>query len=99
MDFNIYTSDATFKVHLMFSIVGGFILIFSLFSLFIKERLFLSEAFVSVLLGIIVGPYVLNFLDPKDWFGHPMGTFTFEFSRIVMAIQVMAAGVSLPRYF
>ncbi|KAF9322876.1 hypothetical protein BG006_001983, partial [Podila minutissima] len=52
---------------------------------------------VSTAFGIIIGPYAIGIFDPLGW-GH-FDTVTLEFTRIVIAVQVMAAGVSLPRAY
>ncbi|KAI9296630.1 hypothetical protein K502DRAFT_314157 [Neoconidiobolus thromboides FSU 785] len=83
--------------HIIPALIGGFILFFGLISLVVKEKLFLSEALVAFVFGIIVGPKALNFFDPLSWPEHQ--TVTLEFSRIVIAIQVMAAGVYLPKKY
>ncbi|KAJ1765457.1 hypothetical protein LPJ74_006338 [Coemansia sp. RSA 1843] len=74
--------------------LGGFICIYGLVSGFVKERLFLSEALVAMLFGIIIGPQVINVVDPRDFVDTEK--FTLEFARYVIAIQVMAAGITLP---
>ncbi|KAJ2396855.1 hypothetical protein GGI23_003746, partial [Coemansia sp. RSA 2559] len=74
--------------------LGGFICIYGLVSGFVKERLFLSEALVAMVFGIIIGPQVINVVDPRDFVN--IETFTLEFARYVIAIQVMAAGITLP---
>ncbi|KAJ2713027.1 hypothetical protein H4R19_002453, partial [Coemansia spiralis] len=74
--------------------LGGFICIYGLVSGFVKERLFLSEALVAMTFGIIVGPRAINVVDPRS-FGN-IDPFTREFARYVIAIQVMAAGITLP---
>jgi len=50
---------------------------------------------VSTVFGIIIGPYVIGIFDPAGW--KDFDLVTLEFTRIVIAVQVMAAGVSLPR--
>lgn len=74
---------------------SGFILIFHLFSCLIKERLYLSESLVSMLVGIAFGPVGLRWikLGPRMEFW----LMFYQLSRIVIAFQVMAASVSLSR--
>ncbi|KAJ2158372.1 hypothetical protein GGF46_003820 [Coemansia sp. RSA 552] len=74
--------------------LGGFICIYGLISGFVKERLFLSEALVAMTFGIILGPKVINIVDPREFLDTEK--FTLEFARYVIAIQVMAAGITLP---
>ncbi|KAF9916604.1 hypothetical protein BX616_003351 [Lobosporangium transversale] len=83
--------------HIAYALLGCFIIFFGLVSLFVKEKLFISEAFVSTAFGIIIGPYAIGIFDPVGWKGYD--TVTLEFTRIVIAVQVMAAGVSLPRSY
>ncbi|KFH69994.1 hypothetical protein MVEG_04797 [Podila verticillata NRRL 6337] len=83
--------------HVAYALLGCFIIFFGLVSLFVKEKLFISEAFVSTAFGIIIGPYALSIFDPSGW--EDFDTVTLELTRIVIAVQVMAAGVSLPRAY
>ncbi|KAG0244610.1 Sodium/hydrogen exchanger family-domain-containing protein [Mortierella sp. GBAus27b] len=83
--------------HVAYALLGCFIIVFGLVSLFVKEKMFISEAFVSTAFGIIIGPYALGIFDPMSWENYD--TVTLEFTRIVIAVQVMAAGVSLPRSY
>ncbi|KAJ2259693.1 hypothetical protein GGI01_003480 [Coemansia sp. RSA 376] len=79
------------------ALLGGFICIYGLVSGFVKERLFLSEALVAMLFGIVIGPQAINLVDPRDFVD--TGKFTLEFARYVIAIQVMAAGITLPHRY
>ncbi|TPX30343.1 hypothetical protein SmJEL517_g06074 [Synchytrium microbalum] len=84
-------------VYVMYSILGGFVISFGLVSLVVKDRLFLSDALVATILGIIIGPICLNIFNPEALFGKDsLDGVTLELSRVVIGIQVMAAGVSLP---
>ncbi|OZJ04622.1 hypothetical protein BZG36_02041 [Bifiguratus adelaidae] len=76
--------------------MGGFIILFGLISLFVKERLYLSEAFVATLVGVAFGPVAANLLHTSDLNDETLSYLTEEFARIVIAIQVMTAGVELP---
>ncbi|KAI8997832.1 Sodium/hydrogen exchanger family-domain-containing protein [Pilobolus umbonatus] len=62
------------------AIIGGLIIFYGLTSLFIKEKLYLSEA--------------SGLINVDDWGDKEL--ITKEFTRFVLGIQVMAAGVSLP---
>ncbi|KAJ9064769.1 hypothetical protein DSO57_1026882 [Entomophthora muscae] len=63
----------------------------------IKEWLFLSEAMVATLFGIAVGPEGFAFVNPLQW--DNIDKLTLEFARIVIALQVFAAGVTLPKAY
>ncbi|CEG76702.1 hypothetical protein RMATCC62417_11562 [Rhizopus microsporus] len=84
-------------VSVVIAILGGFIVLYGLCSLFIKERLYLSEASFAILCGIIFGPVCAKFINVNDWGDED--TITKEFCRIVIGIQVMAAGVALPKAY
>ncbi|ORY98855.1 Sodium/hydrogen exchanger family-domain-containing protein [Syncephalastrum racemosum] len=79
------------------AILSGFIVIFGFVSMFVKEKLFLSEAFVALIVGIIAGPLVSNGFNPYEWDG--TDEFTKEITRCIIAIQVMAVGIDLPKHY
>ncbi|KAH9883862.1 alkali metal cation/H+ antiporter Nha1 C terminus-domain-containing protein [Xylariomycetidae sp. FL2044] len=85
------------KPHLVYIILGGFTSLFMLCSSVIKERMYIGEATVATLCGVIFGPHAANLIDPKSW-GNVDST-TLEFSRIVLVVQCFAVGVELPRYY
>lgn len=82
--------------HIVYLFLGVFILLFGLYSHFIKDRLFMSEAFVATIFGIIVGPYALKLFDPKIDFEDTLYQVLLEVSRLVVGIQCMASGIALP---
>jgi NhaP-type Na+/H+ or K+/H+ antiporter len=85
------------KPHLVYLILGGFTSLFMLCSSVIKERLYIGEATVATLCGIIFGPHAANLIDPSTW-GN-VDLITLEFSRIVLVVQCFAVGVELPRAY
>lgn len=79
---------------LVITFVSLFILGFGLVSNFVKEKLFLSEPTVSIIFGILIGPYVLNVLNT----GYIESKIVmYHFARVVLCIQVMTAAMSLPQ--
>ncbi|CAO2655230.1 Nn.00g102940.m01.CDS01 [Neocucurbitaria sp. VM-36] len=85
------------KPHLVYIILGGFTSLFMLCSSVIKERLYIGEATVATICGIIFGPHAANLIDPASW-GN-VDLITLEFSRIVLVVQCFAVGVELPRAY
>jgi len=85
------------KPHLVYIILGGFTTLFMLCSSVIKERLYIGEATVATLCGIIFGPHAANLIDPGTWGNTDQ--ITLEFSRIVLVVQCFAVGVELPRNY
>jgi sodium/hydrogen antiporter len=85
------------KPHLAYIILGGFTSLFMLCSLFVKEKLYIGEATVATLCGIIFGPYAANLFNPDSW-GN-VDKITLECSRIVLVVQCFAVGVELPKSY
>lgn len=52
---------------------------------------------VAILCGIIFGPLCVNFINVSNW--GEEAKITKEFCRFVIGIQVMAAGVALPKAY
>jgi Na(+)/H(+) antiporter len=85
------------KPHLVYIILGGFTSLFMLCSSVIKERMYIGEATVATLCGVIFGPYAANLIDPETW--GSVDIVTIEFSRLVLVVQCFAVGVELPKYY
>lgn len=85
------------RPHLVYIILGGFTSLFMLCSSVIKERLYIGEATVATLCGIIFGPHAANLIDPGTWGNTDQ--ITLEFSRIVLVVQCFAVGVELPKAY
>lgn len=85
------------RPHLVYIILGGFTTLFMLCSSFIKERLYIGEATVATICGIIFGPHAANLINPGTWGNTDQ--ITLEFSRIVLVVQCFAVGVELPKYY
>lgn len=83
-------------LHANMVLFGGFIILFGLMSLFVKERLYLTESLVATLVGILFGPMAFRVVRPQEWFSDEMlFSFLRETARLVIAMQVMAVGASL----
>lgn len=85
------------RPHLVYIILGGFTSIFMLVSLYIKEKLYIGEATVATLCGLIFGPHSANLINPLTWGNTDQ--ITLEFSRIVLVVQCFAVGVELPKAY
>ncbi|MCJ1310075.1 hypothetical protein MMC25_003736 [Agyrium rufum] len=85
------------KPHLAYLIIGGFTSLFMLCSLYVKEKLYIGEATVATLVGVIFGPHAANLFNPRSW-GN-VDQITLECSRIVLVVQCFAVGVELPKAY
>ncbi|KAF2397142.1 hypothetical protein EJ06DRAFT_482205 [Trichodelitschia bisporula] len=75
--------------------LGGFIALFGLVSFLLKEKFYLSEA----LAGVIFSPHAANLIRPLEYaLGNEetLGTITLYFTRLVLGVQLVIAGVQLP---
>ncbi|EPS45366.1 hypothetical protein H072_616 [Dactylellina haptotyla CBS 200.50] len=84
------------------SILGGFVLAFGLVSFFVKERLYLSEALIALIMGIALGPHGAKLIRPliyaKDS-EENLDAINLAFSRLVLGVQLVLAGVQLPQKY
>nr|XP_019012994.1 Na+/H+ exchanger AnNHA1 [Kwoniella pini CBS 10737]OCF51775.1 Na+/H+ exchanger AnNHA1 [Kwoniella pini CBS 10737] len=88
--------------HLAYTLLGAFVVIFGMLSLFIKEKLYLGEAPLATVIGIIIGPHCLGWFNPAGWgggHGEVVDEITLEVTRVVIAISVFAVGVELPKAY
>lgn len=83
-----------------YAVLGGFIVIYGLISYVAKDRLYMSEPLIAVTVGIITGPYVLGWVDPLSWGTTEETNYvTYELSRLVVGVQVLFTGISLPKAY
>jgi NhaP-type Na+/H+ or K+/H+ antiporter len=85
------------SAHLLYLILSIFLILYALFSQFIRNRLHLSEPPLATLVGIAFGPRGAGLFDPKSWGWED--NVTQEASRIIVGVQVFAVGVELPRKY
>lgn len=81
------------------AVLGGFITLFGLVSYLFKETLFLSEALISLIFGVIFSPHATNWVKPLEYAGgsqENLNAITLYFSRLVLGVQLVLAGVQLP---
>ncbi|KAJ5986721.1 hypothetical protein N7451_011086 [Penicillium sp. IBT 35674x] len=94
--------------NIIVAVLGGFISLFGLVSYLLKENYYVSEAFISLLVGVALGPNGAQFIRPRDYAlcNHEgvsaiecrdnLNAMTLNFSRLVLGVQLVLAGVQLP---
>lgn len=84
--------------HLTYLALSLFLILYALFSVFIRNRLHLAEPPLATLVGILLGPRVAGVLTPEQW---GLGDNVMqEITRIILSIECFTIGVGLPkRYF
>lgn len=66
------------------------------------QQLYIGEAPIAFVFGVIIGPYGANIVDPRSWGGGSQETVnavTLEVTRVVLAVGVFAIGVELPKAY
>ena len=81
--------------HLAYLLLSTFLLLYALFSSFIRNNLHLSEPPLALLVGIIFGPTSLDVLNPIRW--GLTDNVTQEAARLIVGLQVFTVGVELPK--
>ncbi|KDN47405.1 hypothetical protein RSAG8_03545, partial [Rhizoctonia solani AG-8 WAC10335] len=89
------------KINLAYSVLGGFVVCFSLVSLFLRNKIFMSEAPFALVFGLLIGPFGLGVFDPRGWTtseGSALSAndLTFELTRLALGFGLFAIGVELP---
>ncbi|KAF7557290.1 hypothetical protein G7Z17_g793 [Cylindrodendrum hubeiense] len=84
--------------NIIVSLLGGWIAAFGLVSYLSKENLYLSEALISLLAGVAFSPSGVNFIRPLEYAGtgENVEAITLNFTRLVLGVQLVIAGVQLP---
>ncbi|TKX19495.1 Na(+)/H(+) antiporter-like protein 1 [Elsinoe australis] len=81
------------------AVLGGFITCFGLVSYLLKEKFYLSEALISLIAGLIFSPHATNLIRPIEYALNDelaLDTITLYFTRLVLGVQLVLAGVQLP---
>ncbi|KAF6237902.1 hypothetical protein HO173_004103 [Letharia columbiana] len=85
--------------NIVLAVLGGFITLFGLVSYLFKEQFYLSEALISLLAGIVFSPHATSFIKPLQYASgsqENLDTITLYFTRLVLGVQLVLAGVQLP---
>ena len=83
--------------HTTYLILATFLIIYALYSHFIRNRLHLSEPPLATLVGILFGPKGFGLLNPKKW--GMADEIMHEATRVIVGVQVFAVGVELPKAY
>ncbi|KAK3900229.1 hypothetical protein C8A05DRAFT_36135, partial [Staphylotrichum tortipilum] len=90
---------ATTNFNIILSVLGGWVSLFGLVSYLCKESFYLSEALISLLAGVSLSPHAANFIRPLEYASgseENLNGITLAFSRLVLGVQLVLAGVQLP---
>lgn len=65
-------------------------------------QLYIGEACLAFVFGVIIGPYCAGIFDPRAWGGgsdDSVNEITLEVTRVILAVGVFAIGVELPKAY
>ncbi|KAK9449129.1 Sodium/hydrogen exchanger family-domain-containing protein [Limtongia smithiae] len=85
-------TTALSNFNLVCTLLGSFVLLFGVSSYVVKERLYISEALPALVVGAVFKK--ANVIRPEQY-GN-VENITREFSRLVIGVQLVMAGVQLP---
>ena len=77
--------------------ISSFLILYALFSLFIRNHLHLSEPPLAVPFGILLGPCLLDWIKPRNW--GLDDEIVEEFTRVIVGLQCFAVGIELPKFY
>lgn len=83
-------------LHIAYLTISTFLIIYVLFSLFIRNHLHLSEPPLALIFGITLGPSALDWITPRNW-GMDDGVVQ-EFTRVI-GLQCFAGEIELPKLY
>ncbi|KAF6795825.1 Na(+)/H(+) antiporter C3A11.09-like protein 1 [Colletotrichum sojae] len=87
------------ELNVVLAVFGGFIILYGILSVKIKNVWYLGEALPAVVLGICLGPLAAKFLDSERWGSAVEGQtndITLGVMRVMIGIQLVMAGYQLP---
>lgn len=81
--------------NLALSIAGGVVLSLGLVAGYVKDRLWLAEPLICLMVGVLVGPALFAIMSPAElgWEPYP---HLLEVARVTLGIAVMGAALRLP---
>ncbi|EGO25353.1 hypothetical protein SERLADRAFT_465372 [Serpula lacrymans var. lacrymans S7.9] len=77
--------------------LGGFVVLLSMMTIFIKDKLYINEVLLGTGFGILIGPHVAGIFDPRSWGSD--SRITLEVMRVVLATGLFTIGVELPKSY
>lgn len=85
-----------YELNLALVVISGIVLVLGLLSTYIRDRTWLSEPMLAMIVGTLAGPAILNILPPH-WSNHDV--LLEEAARLTLAIGLMAVALRLPHQF
>ncbi|TVY82317.1 Na(+)/H(+) antiporter [Lachnellula suecica] len=83
--------------HVTYLTFSFFLIIYALFSQFIRNKLHISEPPLAVAFGILLGPHVFNLISPSR--RGMNDEMMQEITRVIVGIQCFVVGIELPKHY
>ncbi|KAF4591879.1 Sodium/hydrogen exchanger family protein [Ophiocordyceps camponoti-floridani] len=87
------------ELNVVLALLGTFIVSYGIISVKIKQRWYLGEALPAMMVGIILGPVAMKFLDSERWASGEKGqtpAIALGVTRVMIGLQLVIAGYQLP---
>ncbi|KAK7963944.1 hypothetical protein PG988_010918 [Apiospora saccharicola] len=89
------------ELNIVLGILGGYLTLFGICSVILKNRALLGDALPAVCVGVILGPLAANFLNNSRWgtgglTDDQKSYITLGFMRVMISVQLLIAGYQLP---
>ncbi|MBE9200226.1 MULTISPECIES: cation:proton antiporter [unclassified Nodularia (in: cyanobacteria)] len=85
------------EINIALITLGGLVLGLGLLSAWLKERLFLSDPLIALVVGVLLSPSVFGLINLAHW-GKPE-IILEQGARLAIAIQVMGVALRLPKAY
>ncbi|KAM0541269.1 hypothetical protein ACHAPJ_013314 [Fusarium lateritium] len=87
------------ELNIVLGVLGGFMVLYGIISVKVKQSWYLGEALPAMVMGIILGPISAKFLDSERWGAAEEGQtedIALGLMRVVIGVQLVIAGYQLP---
>ncbi|KAF5024483.1 hypothetical protein F66182_3423 [Fusarium sp. NRRL 66182] len=87
------------ELNIVLGVLGGFMVLYAVISVKIKQAWYLGEALPAMVMGIVLGPIAARFLDSERWGAAVEGQtedIALGLMRVVIGVQLVIAGYQLP---
>ncbi|KAK8063715.1 hypothetical protein PG996_008367 [Apiospora saccharicola] len=89
------------ELNIVLGVLGGYLTLFGICSVILKNRALLGDALPAVCVGVILGPLAANFLNNSRWgtgglTDDQKSYITLGFMRVMISVQLLIAGYQLP---
>lgn len=93
-----YIDSHVDELNVLITAIGAIVLFLGLVSDYFRRNWWTSDPLTALILGILLGPAVLGFVNPNAW-GLPKEYILEQTARLTMAIGLMGVALQLPELY